>query len=225
MLTRAMRAVGTFISNDSMSISLFALFLLCVGGQSFTGWAAYDQALRQGHEAAISYGHYLRTGNFLDGALSNWQAAVLQLAVLVSFSAVLRQKGAAHSRKSAAETQPANHRTVQINLELRPTLTEWLYANSLSLAFFVLFVASFMLHALFGTWKNNEDLALRHLPPTPFGAYIGSAGFWFTAFQTWEAEFAAIGLYIVLSIFLRQQNSSESKPVGSSDQQTGGANE
>jgi hypothetical protein len=32
-------------------------------------------------------------------------------------------------------------------------------------------------------------------------------------------------IYIVLSIFLRQENSPESKPVGASDAQTGGANE
>ncbi len=46
-----------------------------------------------------------------------------------------------------------------------------------------------------------------------------------SVFQCWEAEFSAIGLYVVLSIFLRQEGSPESKPVGAGNEQTGGTNE
>ena len=209
------------ISDDSMSIMLFSLFLLCLIGQGLSGWLAYNQSLRAGHFPAIALGSYLGTGNFLDGMLSNWQAAILQLAVLIAFSSVLRQKGAAHSRK----TQPPSHRKVDCKLSLRPTAREWLYANSLSLAFFGMFVVTFLLHGLFGEWKYNENQALRHLAPISFGAYAVSSSFWFSVFQCWEAEFWAIGAYIILSIFLRQENSPESKPVGSSNEQTGGVNE
>jgi hypothetical protein len=88
-----------------------------------------------------------------------------------------------------------------------------------------MFLAVFLLHILFGAWKHNEDQALQHLPPDSLRAYAVSSEFWFSVFQCWEAEFASIGIYIVLSIFLRQENSPESKPVGASDAQTGGANE
>jgi hypothetical protein len=209
------------ISDDSLSIMLFSLFLVSLIGQGVTGWLAYNHSLKARHFREIPLGSYLDTGNFLDGIFSNWQAAILQLAVLISFSSVLRQKGAAHSRKMA----PTSHRKIDWKLGLRPTVQEWLYANSLSLAFLGIFVVTFLLHALFGEWKYNENQALRHLPAISFGSYAGSSSFWFSVFQCWEAEFWAIGLYIVLSIFLRQENSPESKPVGASDEQTGGVNE
>lgn len=215
------RGLRKIIADDSMSIALFGLFLVCVAAQAVTGWYAYDAALRAAHRSGLTFAAYLGTGNFLDGAFSNWQAAILQLAVLVAFSSVLRQKGAAHSRKA----DPPNRRTLDWNFASRPTARGWIYANSLSLAFFGLFVASFALHLWFGTWKYNEDQALQGLPPLSVASYAVSSAFWFSVFQCWQAEFGAIGLYIVLSIVLRQENSPESKPVGASDEQTGGTNE
>lgn len=209
------------IRDDSMSIMLFSLFLVCLIGQGLSGWFAYDHLLKVGHFREIALGRYLGTGNFLDGIFSNWQAAILQLAVLITFGSVLRQRGAAHSRRM----EPTSHRTIDWKLSLRPTMHEWLYANSLSLAFLGLFLLIFVLHGLFGEWKYNEIQLLHHLSPISFSSYIRSSSFWFSVFQCWEAEFSAIGLYIVLSIFLRQENSPESKPVGASDEQTGGANE
>lgn len=210
-----------FVRNDSMSIMLFALFLVCLVGQGLSGWFAYNASLTAGQFREIGLGSYLITGNFLDGIFSNWQAAILQLAVLIAFGSLLRQKGAPHSRK----TESGNNRTLDWKFGLRPTVAEWVYANSLSLVFLALFIATFTLHLIFGDWKYNENQALRHLPPESYGSYAGSSAFWFSLFQCWEAEFSAIGIYIVLSIFLRQEDSPESKPVGASDEQTGGANE
>ena len=45
--------------------------------------------------------------------------------------------------------------------------------------------------------------------------------FWFEALQNWQSEFLAIGSMVVLSIFLRQKGSPESKPVDSPHAQTG----
>ncbi len=213
--------VVKFLGNNSMSIALFALFLACIAGQAASGWFAYDQSLQAAHFPGIGLTAYLRTGNFLDGSLSNWQAAILQLGVLIAFGAVLRQKGAAHSRK--ADTR--SHRKLQWKFHPRETVGEWLYGNSLSLAFASMFVLCFAAHMIFGQWKYNEDQMMQHLPAMRFGAYVVSSSFWFSVFQCWEAEFAAMGIYIVLSIFLRQEGSSESKPVGSGDGQTGGTNE
>jgi hypothetical protein len=50
-----------------------------------------------------------------------------------------------------------------------------------------------------------------------------SAKFWSSTLQTWQAEYLAIAVFVVLSIFLRQQDSAESKPVESSDHTTGKA--
>ncbi len=219
-------AVARFVRDDSMSIALFTLFAVCAALQSVTGWTAYSGELKDAGLPAVGYLRYLATGDFLDGMASNWQAAILQLAVLVAFSSVLRQRGAAHSRKLAHDKpELLNARTFEVKLfRRRRSLGEWVYANSLSLVFFAVFAVVFAAHAVFGALQADEQRALRHLSAQGMAGYVGSAGFWRTVFQTWEAEFFAIGFYIVLSIFLRQESSPESKPLGASNEDTGETN-
>jgi hypothetical protein len=48
-----------------------------------------------------------------------------------------------------------------------------------------------------------------------------TSSFWFQSFQNWQSEFLAVGAIVVLSIFLRQRGSPESKPVAAPHAQTG----
>jgi len=52
--------------------------------------------------------------------------------------------------------------------------------------------------------------------------YIGTSRFWFESLQNWQSEFAAVGILVVLSIYLRQKGSSQSKPVDYPHGETGG---
>lgn len=205
--------VGRFFNDNGLSLALIVLFVASLAGQAMTGFRAFGAARHAAHLTPIGFGAYLGTGNFLDGIFSNWQAAVLQLAVLISFGAVLRQKGATHSRQPGDDDDPGrgDH--------------GWIYAHSLALAFAAIFVVTFAAHLFCGALKYNEDQQMQHLPTIGLGAYAGSAAFWFSALQCWEAEFIAIALYVIFSIFLRQQASPESKPIEASDEQTGGPNE
>ena len=47
-----------------------------------------------------------------------------------------------------------------------------------------------------------------------FGAFLGSGDFFEAVFENWESEFLQMGSYVVLTIFLFQKGSSESKPIG-----------
>ena len=100
----------------------------------------------------------------------------------------------------------------------------WFYRNSLSMAFLLMFVFSFALHVVFGARAYNEERSLAAQPPISIAAFLVSAKFWSTTLQTWQAEYLVIAIYVVLSIFLRQQGSPESKPVESSNETTGKAN-
>ena len=211
---------GRFLHDNGLSLALLALFAVSLAGQAATGFRAYNSTQEAARLAKVGFAAYLGTGNFLDGMTSNWQAAVLQLAVLITFGSVLRQRGATHSR------QPGDDGGEPGEGERGPTAgRSWLYAHSLGLAFIGLFVVTFAAHLVFGWWKYNEDQAVAHLPAQGLSAYAGSAAFWFSAFQCWEAEFIAIAAYVLFSIFLRQAASPESKPIGASDDQTGGPNE
>jgi len=51
--------------------------------------------------------------------------------------------------------------------------------------------------------------------------FIRTSEFWFQSFQNWQSEFLAVGTIVVLSVFLRQRGSAESKPVGEAHATTG----
>jgi preprotein translocase subunit SecG len=214
-----------FIKDNSMSIAFFSLFGLSLAAQSWSGWFSYDSARSKSGLSQIPFSHYLQTGTFWDGVFSNWQAAVLQLGVLIAFGSVLHQRGAAHSKKP--DDEPGKKGDQKSEQDEQNSNTTWkkLYENSLSLAFILLFLVFFILHMIFGWIKSNEEEVLRRHFTTPFRNFIWSGDFWFSVFQTWEAEFFAIGTYMVLSIFLRQKGSSESKPTNDSNQATGETNE
>ena len=57
--------------------------------------------------------------------------------------------------------------------------------------------------------------------PLRWLTYLQSAEFWSRSLQNWQSEFLAVGSMAVLSIYLRQRGSSESKPVGEPHASTG----
>jgi len=192
-----------------LSLSFGGLFVLCAVAQAVSGATLY----REQHAAGDDLLQFLQTGTFLDGMFVNWQAAILQLACLIIFGTFLFQKGATHSKKQRRSADNGHRR-----------LSSWIYRNSLGSAFVFLFVAFFALHLVFGTHAYNEERALTGEAPVSVAYFATSAKFWFSNFQTWEAEFLAIVFYLVLSIYLRQQSSPESKPTGAANTETGEAN-
>lgn len=205
------------IKHNSLTIVLFALFVICISAQSLAGWRLQNETLAAHGRASIGYWHYLSSGTFLEGLASNWQAAVLQLASLIVFSSYLYQRGAPHSR------DPRKAKSKKERREEAARFT-WFYSNSLSLSFLLLFVLTLALHVISGTSAYNEERMLAGQPSISIAAFLLSAKFWSTTLQTWQAEYMVIAIYLVLSIFLRQHDSAESKPVGASDETTGEAN-
>jgi hypothetical protein len=207
-----------WVQDHSLSLAFALLFLASVAAQSVSGHFSYNSELSMYGLAPVGYFAYLTTGDFLDGIFANWQAAVLQIFCLIVFGRKLREKGAAHSLKPKNEQR--DKRKEEQDGHDRP----WIYRNSLSVAFAVLFGLCFAAHLVLGAMNYNGRLHLIGKPPVSISSYSLTSNFWFTNFQTWEAEFAVIGIYVVFSIFLREQGSPESKPVDSSDKQTGETN-
>jgi Domain of unknown function (DUF6766) len=208
-----MKKSSRFLYVNGLTICLGLLFLVALFGQSVAGHLLYNQTQAAYARPSLDYADYLLTGSFLDGVFSNWQAAILQLASLIFFSIFLIQRGATHSKKSEKRRHHRKfwHRGV-------------VYENSLLLAFVALFLFSFAAHFISSAAANNHRLALTGLPLETMGDFFRSADFWFVTLQTWQAEYFAIALYLILSIFLRQEGSPESKPVEAPDTATGVAN-
>jgi hypothetical protein len=215
-MQRRTRKLNQAITDNSLSIVLFALFVICISAQSLAGWRLQNETLATHGRSSVGYWRFLSSGAFLEGLASNWQAAVLQLGSLIVFSSFLFQRGAPHSRDP--------RKTPHAQMRHKAERFNWFYRNSLSIAFLLMFVLSLALHVVFGASAYNEERSLAAQPPISVAAFLFSAKFWSTTLQTWQAEYLVIAIYVVLSVFLRQQGSPESKPVESSNETTGKAN-
>jgi hypothetical protein len=190
-------------------------------GQALTGWHQSNDERRAHAEPPQSLGTYLGSGDFVEAIFENWESEFFQMAALMTLSAVLVQKGSAQSNplsKSKPE-RPAPGRTPWA--VRRGGLIRQIYGRSLSLALGGLFVISFALHALGGQAKFNGEARVHGQPTVSLAGYLTSSTFWFESFQNWQSEFLSIGVLVVLSIFLRQEGSPESKPVNAPHAQTG----
>ncbi|MEO6966168.1 MAG: DUF6766 family protein [Acidobacteriaceae bacterium] len=214
------RKIQTSFVENGLSIVLLTLFVGFLIAQSLAGVSLYNDTRTAHGLGQVGYWRYVRTGTFLQGVFSNWQAAILQLASLIIFGVYLHQRGAPHSRKPGKFGHPKGSE----KLPWRGSHLGWFRRNSLSFVFVALFVVAFILHLLSGAAAYNQELAYSHQVPLSVLAFFVSAKFWFTTFQTWQAEYMAIALYVLLSIFLRQEGSPESKPVGASNSDTGDPN-
>lgn len=211
-----MRKLANIIRENSLSLALFALFVLSIAGAMWAGWLQQNDTLAAHHRGGVTLAAYLGSGSFIEGLAVNWQAAVLQLASLVVFSSFLYQRGSPHSRDPRRKRRRRRRVT---------SLRSWIQRNSLFSAFLILFVLTFVVHASSGFFAENSRRALGGLPAVGVGDYLVSSRFWWENFQTWQAEYLVIALYLVLSIFLRQEDSAESKPADAPNSETGKHNE
>jgi hypothetical protein len=216
-----------FLRDNGLSITLFALFLVCIVGQAVAGWRAQGEELRTHGQPLIGFFEYLTTGHFLSATFENWESEFLQMAVYVLLTVFLFQKGSAESKKldeTNPEDEPPHKRRREAEAPWpvqRGGLILRLYSHSLSIALVSMFLLSFWLHLAGSTRRLNEE-ALQHNQPTKtMIETLADAQFWYESFQNWQSEFLSIAVLIVLGIFLRERGSPESKPVGAPHAMTG----
>ncbi len=87
------------------------------------------------------------------------------------------------------------------------------YKNSLTIVFSVLFVLAIVGQALTGWKEYNQERELDHYPSVVVSSYLTSGHFIQATFENWESEFLQMYLFVVLTVFLRQKGSSESKEL------------
>jgi hypothetical protein len=211
-----------FLRDNGLSLAVFALFLVTfAGGQVVTGWRAYNEDREQFAQPRVALGEYLLSAHFAEATAENWESEFLQMGVYVLLTALLFQRGSAESDDPDAPP-PREEVTAESPWPVRRGGV-WgaLYSHSLSLAFLLLFCLSFGWHAWGSYGLENEERRRHGQPATTFAAHLGGARFWFESFQNWQSEFLAIGSMVVLSIWLREKNSPESKPVAAPHAQTG----
>jgi len=215
------------LRDHGLSLVLFGLFAVFLVGQALTGHRQHNQQQLEHHQPTVTLSQYLQSGAFLEATAENWESEFLQMGAYVLFTCFLFQRGSAESKK-IGEPEPVDRDPAQFkNKRDAPWPVRhggWvvrLYSHSLSLAFFLLFLISLVAHAIGGAREQSEEQMAHGGHAITVFEYFQSAQFWFESFQNWQSEFLAILMMVVLSIFLRQRGSPESKPVDAPHRQTG----
>ena len=203
-----------FLRNHGLSLVLLAMFVVFWIAQSIAGFHVFNEdRLLHGREQ-VPYAAYLASGHFWQATGENWESEFLQMGFYVILTSFLFQKGSAESNDPDEAGEIARER--------RRKDHTWLYRNSLSLAFLLLFLLSFAVHAIGGLQEVNQERAGHGQHAETLGEFLAGSEFWFQSFQNWQSEFLAVLSIVVLSIFLRQAGSPESKDINAPHSQTGG---
>ncbi len=214
----------SFWHRNGLSLTLTGCFLVFWAGQAYTGWQVHNQELTENGAAAMALGSYLRSGHFMSATFENWESEFFQMGIYVLFTVFLRQRGSAESKpmEEPEETDRKPQASPNANWAVRKG-GFWLlvYKNSLSLAFAALFLFSFAMHAI-GSYRSHlDEQQAKRQPAETWQKYLAGSEFWFESLQNWQSEFVAVLSIVVLSIFLRQQGSPQSKPVDAANSETG----
>jgi hypothetical protein len=219
-----------FLRENSLGIFFLVLFLASVVGQAFAGWKEFNAQQVADGLGTLSLGRYLTSADFSVDVTENWQSEYLQFLTYLMATVWFLQKGSPESKsldepgresrkdqkigKYAVEDSPAWARLSQ-------GFRLWVYSSSLLLVMGTIFLLSWLAQFVAGRAAFNETRISQLQDPVSWTAYFANADFWSRTLQNWQSEFLAVGSMAVLSIFLRQRGSSQSKPVGQPHASTG----
>lgn len=214
-----------FLKNNGLSIVFFVLFLITICGQAITGLIEHNEQMQDEGGQQLSMGQYITSGHFLQSTFENWESEFLQMALFLIFTMFLYQKGSSESKDPDKEEEvdrEPNPRRKHVPWPVKKGgIILAIYKHSLCYAFTLLFLLSFLLH-WYGSLKDyNEEQILNNKPTETAIQYLSNSRLWFESFQNWESEFLSVFAIVVLSVFLREQGSPQSKPVDAPDSQTG----
>jgi hypothetical protein len=213
--------------DHSLSIVLALLFLASLTGHAVSGWRLENQERQREGEPPLAFTAFVGSSEFGETVFENWESEFLQMGCYVLLTVFLYQRGSAESKThrgdEAVDADPAAHRD-DPHAPGPVRRGGWalaLYKSSLSLALFGLFAVSLAGHAVAGAADFSAERARDGLPPVTPLQYLAEARFWYESFQNWQSEFLSVLAIVVLSIWLRQWGSPESKPVHAPHTQTG----
>ncbi|GGQ30799.1 DUF6766 family protein [Streptosporangium pseudovulgare] len=218
-----------FVKNNALSLFFLAAFLLSLVGQSFAGNAdANQQRLAEGG-APLSWVSYVTSSDFTADVAENWQSEYLQFLLFILATVWLVQRGSTESKKPGEEggesdAEQKTGRYAESGSPAWAAAAGWrrsLYGNSLGLVMGAVFLLSWLGQSVSGQASYNAQQLAQLEDPVSWGEYVVSADFWNRTLQNWQSEFLAVLSMVVLSVYLRQRGSTQSKPVGAAHDTTG----
>src|SRR4051812_35520310 len=218
-----------FLRENSLSLFFGLIFLGSLVAQSFAGWHQFNHLQVADHLDPITWPRYVSSADFAVDVSENWQSEFLQFWLYLTATVWLLQKGSPESkeldqagRESDREQKIGRHAVA--GSPAWAAAGDWrtrLYSSSLAIVMGLIFVGSWLVQSGAG-WGGYKESRLQQLQnPIPGGGYLKESDFWNRTLQNWQSEFLAVGAMAVLSVYLRQRGSSQSKPVGEPHDATG----
>ncbi|HUQ66515.1 MAG TPA: DUF6766 family protein [Flavitalea sp.] len=214
-----------FFRNNGLSIVFFIMFLISLAGQIVTGLKQHNQEIVDLGGQPVGLSQYLNSGHFFQSTFENWESEFLQMGLLLVFSMFLYQKGSSESK------DPDKEEDVDKEPDPKRKNAPWpvrkggiwlaVYKHSLGYAFTILFIISFIGHWQGSRKDYNQEQILKHQPTETSMQYLANSRFWFESFQNWQSEFLSIFAIVLLSVFLREHHSPQSKAVDAPNDETG----
>jgi hypothetical protein len=215
--------VRRFLYENSLSIFFGAILVAALAGQALVGHDRYNDEQLAHHQETISLGGYLTSSAFGSAVMENWQSEYLQFTLFLIATVYLLQKGSPESKEpgrqgigSEREQKLGSHSSPRSPAWARASgLRRAIYSNSLLIVMTAIFLGSWFAHSVTSWSEFNSDQAAHGEQGLSWLQFVGSSTFWEQTLQNWQSEFLAVGSFVILSIYLRQRGSPESKPVGS----------
>ncbi|MFD1938781.1 MULTISPECIES: DUF6766 family protein [Nonomuraea] len=218
-----------FLRENSLSLFFLLIFALALVGQAFAGRAQFnDRQLVDGGQP-VSVVEYVATSDFAVDVAENWQSEYLQFLLFVLATVWLVQRGSPESKKIGEEGGRSDKEQF-VGPHAREGSPSWaaaggwrraVFSSSLSWVMGTVFALSWLAQSVAGVAANNAERLAELRDPQSWGSYVVGAEFWSRTLQNWQSEFLAVASMVVLSIYLRQRGSPESKPVGVPHDTTG----
>ncbi|WP_217215200.1 DUF6766 family protein [Streptomyces sp. AC550_RSS872] len=221
--------VRRFLHENGLSLAFGSGFLLALCGQAVAGHADFNNALVTDGMAPIGLGAYLTSSDFAVDVTENWQSEYLQFFLYIFVTVWLLQRGSPES-KELDKAGPESDEDQLVGEHAPPDAPRWaraggwrqaVYSRSLGLVMGGVFLLCWLAQSVTGTAAYNEQQLRDLQAPVSWAEYLTAADFWNRTFQNWQSELLAVASMVVLSIYLRQRGSPESKPVGAAHTATG----
>ncbi|MBO0651388.1 hypothetical protein J1792_00780 [Streptomyces triculaminicus] len=218
-----------FLYDNGLGLAFGAAFVLALAGQAIAGRAEFNSDLITDGLQPVGYLAYLTSSDFAVDVTENWQSEYLQFFLYISVTVWLVQRGSPESKPVDKAGLESDHEQLT-GEHARPDSPRWaaahdwrqaVYSHSLGLVMGTIFLMCWFSQSVTGVASYNEKQLRRLEAPVDWGEYLARAEFWSRTLQNWQSELLAVASMAVLSIYLRQRGSPESKPVGASHSSTG----
>ncbi|WP_327425406.1 hypothetical protein OG963_00580 [Streptomyces sp. NBC_01707] len=218
-----------FVRDNGLSLGFGIAFLFALAGQAVAGHAEFNHQLATDGFAQISFGNYLMSSDFAVDVTENWQSEYLQFFLYIVATVWLLQRGSPES-KALSKAGTESDQEQRAGEHASHDSPRWagiggarqaLFSRSLGLVMGGLFLLSWLAQSVSGVAAYNEQQLRQLRAPIDWGSYLASADFWSRSLQNWQSELLAVASMAILSVYLRQRGSPESKPVGTPHTSTG----